>query len=297
MPQTSPTRCRSTPSRRLAATGRRAVAAHGEEAVDRPGFEPDPGGGDAARALRRRRVHRAGRRRRGRPVAAHALPVLREQGRPAPRRVRGGDAHVQPDDPRRHRRPGRPARSPGRRHDRRGSHARVQRDRRRPRAGAAAAQARRGETGARRPLAGTGDRAVAGSRRRRRPRHAGPRERARRGDLHGLRAEVDVHHQPDARQRPRRRLPTVETLTSFCLAGLGASLDEGWFDPINAELRLPARPITLDKAKTREPPKAPSTASAATSAAWQRICTSSAGSPLPSGESHAFTICMSDFAP
>ncbi len=42
------------------------------------------------------------------------------------------------------------------------------------------------------------------------------------------------------------RLPTVETLTSFCLEGLGASLDADWFDKIDTRLRLPDRPITLD---------------------------------------------------
>ena len=61
-------------------------------------------------------------------------------------------------------------------------------------------------------------------------------------------------------------LPTVENLTSFCLTGLGAALDEGWFTRINSELRLPARPISLDKAKTRKrATKASSKASAATS--------------------------------
>ena len=86
---------------RLAPAGGRPVAAHGHQEVDRPGREPDPRRRDPARALERRRLHRAGGGRRGRPVAPHALPVLREQGRPAPRRVRGGDAHLRPDDPRR----------------------------------------------------------------------------------------------------------------------------------------------------------------------------------------------------
>ena len=73
-------------------------------ALDRPGRAPDPGGGEGARAQRRRVAHRAGGRRRGRPVAADALPVLREQGRPAARRLRGGDAHLRPADPGRDRR-------------------------------------------------------------------------------------------------------------------------------------------------------------------------------------------------
>ena len=44
------------------------------------------------------------------------------------------------------------------------------------------------------------------------------------------------------------RLPTVQALTSFCLAGMGASPDDSWLDTINARLRLPERPITLDRA-------------------------------------------------
>jgi AcrR family transcriptional regulator len=51
------------------------------------------------------------------------------------------------------------------------------------------------------------------------------------------------------------RLPTVQTLTSFCLAGLGASLDDDWFDTINAKLRLPERPITLDRAGRKRGPR------------------------------------------
>jgi hypothetical protein len=47
------------------------------------------------------------------------------------------------------------------------------------------------------------------------------------------------------------RLPSIEGLTSFCLAGLGASLDEDWFTSIDGRLRLPARPIKLDKTKGR----------------------------------------------
>ena len=136
------------------------------EAVHRPRVEPDQGGGDVARTLGRRRIHGPGGRRRSRTVTAHAVPVLREQGRPPPGGVRGSDAYVHADDPRRHRRPDRPVGSTGRRHDRRGANARVQRDGRRPRAGATTTQAGRGQAGARRTLPGTGHRVVQGSRRR-----------------------------------------------------------------------------------------------------------------------------------
>jgi AcrR family transcriptional regulator len=37
------------------------------------------------------------------------------------------------------------------------------------------------------------------------------------------------------------RRPDVEGVTSFCLHGLGAKLDDGWFDAISARLRLPTR--------------------------------------------------------
>ena len=37
------------------------------------------------------------------------------------------------------------------------------------------------------------------------------------------------------------RLPTVFTLTSFCLEGLGASFDEAWLDAVSAKLRMPDR--------------------------------------------------------
>jgi AcrR family transcriptional regulator len=47
------------------------------------------------------------------------------------------------------------------------------------------------------------------------------------------------------------RLPDVRTLISFCLSGLGASLDDGWFDTINAKLRLP-RPISVGKGSARK---------------------------------------------
>ena len=35
--------------------------------------------------------------------------------------------------------------------------------------------------------------------------------------------------------------PDVVGFTSFCLQGLGAKLEEGWFDSIEARLRFPAR--------------------------------------------------------
>jgi AcrR family transcriptional regulator len=40
------------------------------------------------------------------------------------------------------------------------------------------------------------------------------------------------------------RLPAVETLVSFCLTGLGASVDDGWFDRIHGELRMPGGRMT-----------------------------------------------------
>jgi AcrR family transcriptional regulator len=58
------------------------------------------------------------------------------------------------------------------------------------------------------------------------------------------------------------RLPTVHTLTAFCLAGLGASLDDDWFDTINGRLRLPERPITLDRAARKRAPRTAAQASA-----------------------------------
>jgi AcrR family transcriptional regulator len=56
------------------------------------------------------------------------------------------------------------------------------------------------------------------------------------------------------------RLPTVETLTSFCLAGLAAPLETGWFQRIDATVQLPRRPIALDKAARRK--RGPSKATA-----------------------------------
>lgn len=37
------------------------------------------------------------------------------------------------------------------------------------------------------------------------------------------------------------RLPTAQTVATFCLTGLGASLDDGWFARIDARLRMPTR--------------------------------------------------------
>jgi hypothetical protein len=37
------------------------------------------------------------------------------------------------------------------------------------------------------------------------------------------------------------RLPEVYGLVSFCLAGLGAAIDERWLDAVNARLRFPER--------------------------------------------------------
>jgi AcrR family transcriptional regulator len=36
------------------------------------------------------------------------------------------------------------------------------------------------------------------------------------------------------------RVPSIPTLASFCLEGLGASLADGWFDVVNAKLRMPS---------------------------------------------------------
>jgi len=35
--------------------------------------------------------------------------------------------------------------------------------------------------------------------------------------------------------------PDVQGITAFCLQGLGATLDDDWFDSINSKLRLPGR--------------------------------------------------------
>jgi AcrR family transcriptional regulator len=48
------------------------------------------------------------------------------------------------------------------------------------------------------------------------------------------------------------RLPAAQTVASFCLTGLGASLDDGWFDRIDAQLRLPtARPKSSRRRATK----------------------------------------------
>ena len=46
------------------------------------------------------------------------------------------------------------------------------------------------------------------------------------------------------------RRPAVSDITSFCLRGLGADLDDGWYDEVGARLRLPAPP-TAAAARTR----------------------------------------------
>jgi AcrR family transcriptional regulator len=43
------------------------------------------------------------------------------------------------------------------------------------------------------------------------------------------------------------RLPSVFSLTSFCLEGLGASIDEKWLDGVNARLRLPKKAKSRSK--------------------------------------------------
>ena len=45
------------------------------------------------------------------------------------------------------------------------------------------------------------------------------------------------------------RLPDLYGLTSFCLAGLGASVDDAWLDAVSARLHLPER-IRLDPGTT-----------------------------------------------
>ena len=174
-------------------------------AVGRPGLHPHPGGRDGPRPVERRGHHGAGGGRRGRAVPPHPLPVLREQGRPPPGGVRGGDAHLCADDPQRDRRPHRPDGAAGRGDDRRGAHARVQRHRRRPGPGAAAAQALRGRAPAGGPGAGGGGHhgPRAGRGGRGRGPHRGARPRG--GDLHAAVAQRRVHHVGAAGQRHGRQ--------------------------------------------------------------------------------------------
>jgi AcrR family transcriptional regulator len=60
------------------------------------------------------------------------------------------------------------------------------------------------------------------------------------------------------------RLPAVFTLTSFCLEGLGASLDDDWLDAVSAKLHFPER-LTLDR-RPRPKRRARSTRKSAASA-------------------------------
>jgi hypothetical protein len=52
------------------------------------------------------------------------------------------------------------------------------------------------------------------------------------------------------------RLPTPSRLTSFCLAGLGASFDAEWLDAVNDKLRLPERALRMDaRPRAKRTPK------------------------------------------
>ncbi len=55
------------------------------------------------------------------------------------------------------------------------------------------------------------------------------------------------------------RRPTVPDITSFCLRGLGAALDDGWYDAVEARLRLPdpgrSRSATPEAGQRRGPRK------------------------------------------
>jgi AcrR family transcriptional regulator len=46
------------------------------------------------------------------------------------------------------------------------------------------------------------------------------------------------------------RRPAVADITSFCLRGLGADLDDAWYDAVNARLRLPA-PTSAARARSK----------------------------------------------
>jgi hypothetical protein len=47
------------------------------------------------------------------------------------------------------------------------------------------------------------------------------------------------------------RRPDVATLVAFCLQGLGAELDSGWLDRVEAGLRLPSRRRRAEAAAPR----------------------------------------------
>lgn len=61
------------------------------------------------------------------------------------------------------------------------------------------------------------------------------------------------------------RLPDVYSLTSFCLTGLGASIDDAWLDAVSAKLHLPERitlaPRSSSKRASRTSSKAPASTS------------------------------------
>jgi AcrR family transcriptional regulator len=46
-------------------------------------------------------------------------------------------------------------------------------------------------------------------------------------------------------------LPEVSSLASFCLAGMGASLADGWYERLNAALRFPRHQIRVDAKSTK----------------------------------------------
>jgi AcrR family transcriptional regulator len=48
------------------------------------------------------------------------------------------------------------------------------------------------------------------------------------------------------------RMPSIFTFTSFCLAGLGASVDDAWLEAVSAKLRFPER-LRLDVGSPRKP--------------------------------------------
>jgi hypothetical protein len=52
------------------------------------------------------------------------------------------------------------------------------------------------------------------------------------------------------------RRPDVAAVTSFCLRGLGAELDDGWYDAVSARLQLsasPSRPASARNVADRRP--------------------------------------------
>jgi hypothetical protein len=59
------------------------------------------------------------------------------------------------------------------------------------------------------------------------------------------------------------RLPEVFALVSFCLAGLGARVDDAWLDAVGARLHMPRRmtlgPGSRPKRRARATPEASAT--------------------------------------